>query len=86
MSIILCLVPPTGPRCGWRERENGQESEWDEGMGLGRGTGRGVPPGARPMPPLRQPWDEKDGHLRRSWDDDLPEWSVMGNFSPANLL
>lgn len=61
-----------GPRCGWRERENGQDGEWEEGMG--RGTGRGVPVSSRGS---RPPWDEKDGHLRKSWDEDnLPEWAT----------
>lgn len=58
-----------GPR-GWRERENGLEGEWEEG--LGRGSTRGMPASARGM---RQPWDDKDGHFRKSWDEDnLPEW------------
>lgn len=58
-----------GPR-GWRERENGLEGEWEEG--LGRGSTRGMPASTRGM---RQPWDDKDGHFRKSWDEDnLPEW------------
>lgn len=62
-------VISAGPR-GWRERENGLEGEWEEGVG--RGSTRGMPAPARGM---RQPWEEKDGHFRKSWDEDnLPEW------------
>lgn len=59
-----------GARCGWRERENGLDGDWDDGSG--RGTGRGVPVTSRNT---RQPWDDKDGHHRKSWEEDnLPEW------------
>ena len=65
--VRVCVL--AGSRSGWREMENGMDGDWEDGSG--RGTVCEVPISRSSRPP----WEDKDGHLRKPWDEDnLPEW------------